>query len=162
SWGGIQPPWVWSLIALHARGYPLDHPVMKLGLDGLGTFTIEDEAGRRLEACQSPVWDTALAVIALLDGGVPPDHEAIVLAARLPFFDFGAVTDPPSADVTAHMVELLAHEGIPAREGVDWLLRAQEEDGSWFGRWGANYVYGVGAVVPALAATGLAEHESVK
>ena len=250
SWGGIQPPWVWSIIALHARGYPLDHPVQKLALDGLDTFTIEDEAGRRLEACQSPVWDTALAVIALLDAGLPPDHEAIVDAARwlegrevrvrgdwavrrpdldpggfpfefandnypdvddtavvvlalrrvgvaddacrrglawslgmqssdggwaafdaentsrlgmrMPFFDFGAVTDPPSADVTAHMVELLAHEGILAREGVDWLLRAQEPDGSWFGRWGANYVYGVGAVVPALAAAGLAEHESVR
>src|SRR5581483_2766657 len=35
SWGGIQPPWVWSIIALHARGYPLDHPVLKLALDGL-------------------------------------------------------------------------------------------------------------------------------
>ncbi|MBV8079262.1 MAG: squalene--hopene cyclase, partial [Actinobacteria bacterium] len=38
----------------------------------------------------------------------------------------------------------------------------QEDDGSWFGRWGANYVYGVGAVVPALAAAGLREHDSVR
>src|SRR5258708_7654484 len=88
------------------------------------------------------------------------------LAARLPFCDFGAVTDPPSADVTAHMVELLAHEGladIPAtRAGIDYLLSEQEPDGSWFGRWGANYVYGVGTVVPALAACGLAGHRSVR
>ena len=42
SWGGIQPPWVYSLIALHLRGYALDHPVMRRGLDGLETFTIED------------------------------------------------------------------------------------------------------------------------
>jgi squalene-hopene/tetraprenyl-beta-curcumene cyclase len=41
-----------------------------------------------------------------------------------------------------------------ARRGVQWLLDAQETDGSWFGRWGANYVYGTGAVVPALVAAG--------
>ncbi|MBV8395573.1 MAG: squalene--hopene cyclase [Actinobacteria bacterium] len=250
SWGGIQPPWVWSVIALHARGYPLDHPVLELAFRGLDSFTVEDELGRRVEACQSPVWDTALAVIALLDAGLPPEHEAIQraarwlegrevlergdwavrrpnlpaggfpfeyandnypdvddtavvvlalrragiaeaacergiawalgmqcsdggwaafdaentsdLCARLPFCDFGAVTDPPSADVTAHMVELLAYEGRDARAGIEWLLREQEDDGSWFGRWGANYVYGVGAVVPALAAAGLREHDSVR
>src|SRR5439155_838678 len=67
SWGGIQPPWVWSMVALYARGYGLDHPVQKLALAGLDSFTIDNEDGRRLEACQSPVWDTALAVIALLD-----------------------------------------------------------------------------------------------
>jgi squalene-hopene/tetraprenyl-beta-curcumene cyclase len=78
---------------------------------------------------------------------------------RLPFCDFGEVTDPPSADVTAHTVEALALEGLSAtkavRRGVAWLLRAQESDGSWFGRWGANYVYGTGAVVPALVAAGV-------
>ena len=81
------------------------------------------------------------------------------LVAKLPFCDFGAVTDPPSADVTAHVVEALAAEGQAgsraARRGVVWLLRAQESDGSWFGRWGANYVYGTGAVVPALIAAGV-------
>lgn len=256
SWGGIQPPWVWSIVALRALGYPLDHPVLERAFDGLDRFTVEDEKGRRLEACQSPVWDTALAAIALLDAGLPPEHEAVEqaaewlagrevlvrgdwavkrpklpvggfpfefandnypdvddtavvvlalrraagdrfegpcerglawalgmqsrgggwgafdaentsrLAARLPFCDFGAVTDPPSADVTAHMVELLAFEEFAetpaARAGIEFLLREQEPDGSWFGRWGANYVYGVGAVVPALAAAGLAQHESVR
>jgi squalene-hopene/tetraprenyl-beta-curcumene cyclase len=81
------------------------------------------------------------------------------LVAKLPFCDFGAVTDPPSADVTAHVVEALAAAGLggtrAARRGVTWLLRAQENDGSWFGRWGANYVYGTGAVVPALIAAGV-------
>jgi squalene-hopene/tetraprenyl-beta-curcumene cyclase len=81
------------------------------------------------------------------------------LATKLPFCDFGAVTDPPSADVTAHIVEMLAAEGaasgLAARRGIRWLLDAQEPDGSWFGRWGANYVYGTGAVVPALVAAGL-------
>ena len=57
------------------------------------------------------------------------------------------------------MVEALAAEGLAGsravRRGVVWLLRAQEQDGSWFGRWGANYVYGTGAVVPALIAAGV-------
>ncbi len=81
------------------------------------------------------------------------------LVTKLPFCDFGAVIDPPSADVTAHAVEMLAAEGLvdsPAcRRGVAWLLAAQEPDGSWFGRWGVNHVYGTGAVVPALVAAGV-------
>jgi squalene-hopene/tetraprenyl-beta-curcumene cyclase len=254
SWGGIQPPWVWSVIGLHALGYPLDHPVIVKALAGFDAFTIEDELGRRVEACQSPVWDTALALIALLDAGFDPSHEAVARAARwlagreirvrgdwsvqkpdlapggfpfefandnypdvddtaevvmalrrarvgddaiergfawllgmqssdggwgafdvdntstlvnkLPVSDFGEVTDPPSADVTAHVLEALALEGeteLPeAKRGLEWLLRAQEADGSWFGRWGANYVYGTGAAVPALVAFGLREHESVR
>ncbi len=81
------------------------------------------------------------------------------LVTRLPFCDFGAVIDPPSADVTAHVVEMLAAEGhgdrATCRRGVDWLLAHQEPDGSWFGRWGANHLYGTGAVVPALVAAGV-------
>jgi squalene-hopene/tetraprenyl-beta-curcumene cyclase len=80
SWAGIQPPWVYGLMALRARGYELDHPVMKRGLDALETFGIEDEQGFRLQACVSPVWDTALALWALLDAGVPAQHEALVKA----------------------------------------------------------------------------------
>src|SRR5205085_1398393 len=80
--------------------------------------------------------------------------------------DFGAVTDPPSADVTAHVLETMVHEGREheptAQRGIEWLLREQERDGSWFGRWGANHVYGTGAVLPALAACGLREHVSVE
>jgi squalene-hopene/tetraprenyl-beta-curcumene cyclase len=88
------------------------------------------------------------------------------LIEKLPFCDFGAVIDPPSADVTAHTVEMLAACGFAdapdTRRGVQWLLDNQEPDGSWFGRWGTNYVYGTGAVVPALVAAGVrAEDESI-
>src|SRR5438270_10692746 len=69
SWGGIQPPWVYSLMALALRGYAVEHPVMRAGLDGLEGFIVREGDVRRLEACQSPVWDTALAVIALADAG---------------------------------------------------------------------------------------------
>ncbi len=93
SWGGIQPPWVYSLIALSLCGYPLEHPLIRRGLEGLSRFMVEDRddargvgapAGpsRRLEACQSPVWDTALAIVALSDAGVVADDPAMVRAAR--------------------------------------------------------------------------------
>ncbi len=85
-WAGIQPPWVYSLMALHVLGYGLEHPVIKRGLAGLDRFTVwEDGADgklRRLEACQSPVWDTVLAMIALGDAGLPADHPALQSAAR--------------------------------------------------------------------------------
>ena len=256
SWGGIQPPWVYSLMALHLLGYSLDHPVVARGLAGLDRFTIWEDTPdgpvRRLEACQSPVWDTVLAIVGLADAGLPADHPALMRAAgwvldeeirgpgdwqvrrpglapggwafefdndgypdvddtaevllalrrvataatprsaaavqrgvtwltgmqsrdggwgafdadnvkrlvtKLPFCDFGEVIDPPSADVTAHTIEALAAEGLAGskavRRGVAWLLRAQESDGSWFGRWGANYIYGTGAVVPGLIAAGV-------
>ncbi|MFE3946010.1 squalene--hopene cyclase [Streptomyces sp. NPDC059118] len=252
-WGGIQPPAVYSIIALHLLGYDLDHPVMRAGLESLDRFAVWREDGARMiEACQSPVWDTCLATIALADAGVSPDHPALVKAAdwmlgeeivrpgdwsvrrprlnpggwafefhndnypdiddtaevvlalrrvrhpdrarveaairrgvrwnigmqsrngawgafdadntsgfpnRLPFCDFGEVIDPPSADVTGHVVEMLAVEGRSGhrvtRRGIEWLLAEQEASGAWFGRWGVNYVYGTGSVVPALVAAGL-------
>ena len=305
SWGGIQPPWVYSLMALQLGGYPLEHPLMRRGIEGIDTFMIESRAektgtvgsfadngsvktgsattatgtSRRLEACQSPVWDTALAMVALSDAGLPGDHTALVragewllgeevevvgdwhvarpglkpggwafefandnypdvddtaevvlallrlgddlraregrpvanntqssagahggsleirakqaieralawtkgmqskdgawgafdadntraLVRELPFLDFGEVIDEPSADVTAHAVEMLAAVGR-AREprverAVRWLRERQEYDGSWWGRWGVNHLYGTGAVVPALIAAGVAPSE---
>jgi squalene-hopene/tetraprenyl-beta-curcumene cyclase len=93
SWGGIQPPWVYSLMALSLCGYPLDHPLMQRGLGGLERFMVEDlddsrrvgappGPSRRLEACQSPVWDTALAIIALSDAGLAGADPAIARAAE--------------------------------------------------------------------------------
>ncbi|NUK03241.1 squalene--hopene cyclase [Streptomyces lunaelactis] len=260
-WGGIQPPAVYSVIALHLLGYDLQHPVMRAGLESLDRFAVwRDDGARMIEACQSPVWDTCLATIALADAGLPADHPALVKAAdwmlgeqivrpgdwsvrrpgltpggwafefhndnypdiddtaevvlalrrvkhhdprrvdsavergarwtlgmqsrngawgafdadntssfpnRLPFCDFGEVIDPPSADVTAHVVEMLAYEGKThhprTRRGIEWLLAEQEANGPWFGRWGVNYVYGTGSVVPALVAAGMpAAHPAIR
>ncbi len=158
--GGIQPPWVYSLIALHLRGYSLDHPVIAQGLTGLERFTIDDGV-RRLEACQSPVWDTALALIALADAGLPGDHEAVIRAAdwlldeqilgrgdwavRRPelqpggwAFEF-ANMNYPDIDDTAEVVLALntvAHpDGARVREaierGVQWIEGMQSYDGGW-------------------------------
>jgi squalene-hopene/tetraprenyl-beta-curcumene cyclase len=243
SWGGIQPPWVWALIALACRGHGPESPYFRRGVDGWKRFLVEDGDRLRPEACQSPVWDTCLALVALRAAGVAPGEPALVKAGEwlvreevrargdwavrlpgtkpggwsfeydndlypdvddvavvaiglnelamgrpaveracrwlaamqsrnggwgafdkdndaywlyeLPFCDFGAVIDPPSVDVTAHVVELLARDPAFAHSvgrGVDYLLRHQEPDGSWFGRWGVNHVYGTGGVLPALAA----------
>jgi squalene-hopene/tetraprenyl-beta-curcumene cyclase len=78
---------------------------------------------------------------------------------RIPFADFGATLDPPTEDVTAHVLEWLALGGAGAEDpavaaALRYLWRTQESDGSWWGRWGVNYIYGLGAVLPALVAAG--------
>jgi len=246
SWGGIQPPWVWSILMLAALGHGFEDETLRRAVEGWEGFTIDEGDRLRPEACQSPVWDTGLAVLALRDSGLGPEHPALVRAAdwllnqevtvtgdwavrrpelapggwafefendlypdvddtavvalalrrchrghdaverglawtagmqsrsggwgafdvdneaywlyKLPFCDFGKVTDEPSADVTAHALEVLAPEaGLDdeVRRGLEWLLREQEADGSWFGRWGVNHVYGTGAALPALEACGI-------
>ena len=259
SWGGIQPPWVYSLIALSALGYRLDHPVVAKGLEGFRqrwSLPSEDGEALRVQACLSPVWDTCLAMRGLLDSSVPPDHPNIRRAANwligeeirvkgdwavyrphlepsgwafefdnvhypdiddsaiivtdlalarmnddageraraasvdravawltgmqsssggwaafdwnnesreladIPFADFGELLDPPSVDVTAHVLEMYGMLGYgtdhpPVRRGLAYIWDQQEHDGAWFGRWGVNYVYGTGAVLPALQSLGV-------
>jgi squalene-hopene/tetraprenyl-beta-curcumene cyclase len=254
SWGGIQPPWVWSIVMLATLGHGFEDETLRRAVGGWEGFTIDEGDRLRPEACQSPVWDTALAVVALRDAGLGPEHPALVRAAewllaeevtvkgdwavrrpglapggwafefendlypdvddaavvalalrrlhrggdavrrglewvvgmqsrsggwgafdvdneafwlyKLPFCDFGKVTDEPSADVTAHALEVLAPEAThesAVRRGLDWLLGEQEHDGSWFGRWGVNHIYGTAAVLPALEACGLEpDHPSMR
>jgi len=82
SWGGIQPPWVWSLVALVCRGHGPDSPYLRRGIAGWRRFMVEDGERIRPEACQSPVWDTGLAVLGLLAAGVPPEHPPLVRAVE--------------------------------------------------------------------------------
>lgn len=79
---------------------------------------------------------------------------------HIPFADHGALLDPPTADVTARCVSMIAQlgnaEDKPALErGLAFLRREQEDDGSWFGRWGMNYVYGTWSALCALVAAGV-------
>ncbi len=79
---------------------------------------------------------------------------------HIPFADHGALLDPPTADVTARCISFLVQIGMPIsdpvlRRALDFLRRGQEEDGSWFGRWGTNYIYGTWSVLCALNALGL-------
>ncbi len=254
SWGGIQPPWVYSLIALKLTGHSLDHPVMQKGIAGFDSFSIEDNETMQVQACVSPVWDTSLMINALKEVGVEPSHPQVQSAcrwlikkqilvggdwsinnaklspggwafefenanypdiddtaevlmalwhaslsesenvqckvaikagtqwllgmqdknggwaafdrennnfflAKFPFFDFGEILDPPSVDVTAHVLEALGLMGYTrenpiVRKALDYIYQEQEANGSWFGRWGVNYIYGIGTVLPALRAVG--------
>ena len=77
----------------------------------------------------------------------------------IPFADHGALLDPPTTDVTARCVGMLAQLGYsredpPVARGIEFLIREQEEDGSWYGRWGTNYVYGTWSALAALNAVG--------
>ena len=252
SWGGIQPPWVYSLIALYQLGYTMNDPALRNGLEGFDGFAIEDDDTWRLQACVSPVWDTCLTLNALNEAGLDRDDPMLInaadwlivrqirtpgdwsvqvpdqepggwafefhnetypdtddaaeiliaisqagttlgaerdeaidrgmrwlmsmqsknggwgsfdkdntstLATKLPFFDFGETIDPPTVDVTAHILEAVGILGWPTdsdavKSAVDYLWSEQEDDGPWFGRWGVNYIYGTAAVLPALEAIG--------
>ncbi|MFW5678950.1 MAG: squalene--hopene cyclase [Pseudomonadota bacterium] len=79
---------------------------------------------------------------------------------HIPFADHGALLDPPTADVTARCLGFLAQIGYDTNHpgvarGLDYLRREQEADGSWYGRWGTNYVYGTWSVLSALNALGV-------
>ena len=83
---------------------------------------------------------------------------------NIPFADHGALIDPPTADVTARCLSMLgqldtavrAGRSPAARRALRWLLRRQENEGSWYGRWGVNYVYGTWSALAALNAAGMA------
>ena len=254
SWGGIQPPWVYSLIALSVCGFDNDHPIMVHGFGGLDGFGIQKGDRWTVQGCISPVWDTCLIVQGLAESGIPAadpmlesatrwlvdkqilvggdwqvqapqvqpggwafefhnncypdidDSAEVVLALRLgmlperedhlrkqaiaraaswvagmqnrdggwasfdknnnhgyvtalTFSDFGEVLDPSSADVTAHVLEMYGKLGYRRDEhfvqrAYRYLRSEQEDDGSWFGRWGVNYIYGLGAALPGLEAVG--------
>jgi squalene-hopene/tetraprenyl-beta-curcumene cyclase len=80
---------------------------------------------------------------------------------HIPFADHGALLDPPTADVTGRCVGFLAQIGMKSDHpvmsaAIAYLMREQETDGSWFGRWGTNYIYGTWSVLNALNAAGIA------
>src|SRR5436190_1004060 len=126
-----------------------DTAVVALALRELGLG--EDAVRRGLD------WTAGMQSASGGWGAFDVDNEAHWLY-KVPFCDFGKVTDEPSADVTAHALQVLGRAGGYESEvarGLDWLLAEQEPDGSWFGRWGVNHVYGTGAALPALEACGV-------
>jgi squalene-hopene/tetraprenyl-beta-curcumene cyclase len=92
-------------------------------------------------------------------GAFDADNDKMYLN-HIPFADHGALLDPPTADVTARCVSFLAQTGTRAdapvlARALAWLRREQEADGSWFGRWGTNYIYGTWSVLSAFNAAGV-------
>ena len=93
-------------------------------------------------------------------GAFDADNEYYYLN-NIPFADHGALLDPPTEDVTARCLSMLAQFGetiessTAVARGVDYLRQTQLAEGSWYGRWGMNYIYGTWSVLCALNAVGL-------
>ena len=277
--GAIFPPMVWSIVALRALGYADDSPELRYCYKQLEGLHLEEKRTLRLQPCKSPVWDTSIALRALGDSGLTPDHQAVeqavdwllkkqisargdwcetvkaepggwcfefandyypdsddtamvvmalaeqfsppeldspmpelkLMAERrvsaagadrtallkrtttsieraerwllamqnrdggwgafdrdndreflcyVPFADHNAMIDPSTPDLTARVLEALGKLGRRVGDpvvdrGLAYLRQTQEADGSWYGRWGVNYVYGTWQVLMGLRDVGL-------
>ncbi len=246
DWAGIFPPMLNTVLALFVNGHAIEKGPLALGLEAIERFSVEDEAGFRIEPCQSPVWDTVLMMRALLDSGPDDpslsrvrawvagrqilaehgdwrvynprgkpggwsfeyvntwypdvdDTAAVVIAFlkhdpasrtseavtravdwivsmqnddggwasfdrqndktflnEIPFSDMDALCDPSTPDIVGRVLEALGILGDPkyhdvCDRGIAYLRASQEPEGSWFGRWGVNYVYGTSNVLAWLA-----------
>ena len=86
---------------------------------------------------------------------------------NIPFADHGALLDPPTADLTGRCLSLLAQLGEraetsePMRRAIEWIRRDQLPEGSWYGRWGMNYIYGTWSVLCALNAAGVDRNDEM-
>jgi squalene-hopene/tetraprenyl-beta-curcumene cyclase len=262
--GAIYPAMLNAIIALRCLGYSEDDPQVIRARDEFEKLGVEQPATPempeptfRMTPCASPVWDTAQAVFALGEAGVPRNDPRMVKAADwllskevrhigdwavkvprtepggwyfehnnefypdtddtaqvllalnkvdnpreryqisvaerairwefamqcrnggwgsfdkdntkmifqyIPFADHNAMLDPPTVDITGRMLEMLANYGYTRddkriQKAIEFILREQEPDGSWFGRWGVNYIYGTFLVLRGLDAIGFDHHE---
>ena len=262
--GAIYPGILNSLIALRCLGFSTDDPQVIRALDEFEKLGIDEpgvpdhsEPTFRMQPCMSPVWDTAYAMFALGEAGVPKsdprmlkaadwilskevrskgdwavkvrnvqpggwyfefnnefypdvDDSAMVLLGldkvdhpreryqhavstraiewifamqcknggwasfdkdntrmvfqHIPFADHNAMLDPPTVDITGRVLEMLAAYGYTQddpkiKTAIKFVLSQQEADGSWFGRWGVNYIYGTMLVLRGLQAMGVDHHE---
>jgi len=249
--GAIFPAMVNALEVMTLLGYAHDDPRRVTAKRALQKLVVEGTSSAYCQPCVSPVWDTALATLAMQESGEPAaakaakraldwlvtrqvldepgdwrtnrqglagggwafqftnghypdlDDTAVVAWAmhqaqnsrdyttsldraldwlvgmqsknggfaafdadntyyslnRIPFADHGALLDPPTSDVTARVVTVLSRVGRPQdrpalARALEYLRAEQEADGSWFGRWGTNYIYGTWSVLMALAQAG--------
>jgi len=252
--GAIYPGIINTVMAMKCLGYPDTDPRLKAQVERLAALEIDRGPSLEMQPCVSPVWDTAIAAIALAESGLDRRHPALLSASRwllekeirragdwrvmnpggpiggwafefnnafypdiddtamvmlalrhvdldepdalarekaclrglhwmlsmqsreggwasfdkdntkfvftkIPFADHNAIIDPPTADITGRVLEFLGYIGYDesyaeVRAAVDFLLREQEADGSWYGRWGVNYIYGTWQVLRGLCAIG--------
>jgi squalene-hopene/tetraprenyl-beta-curcumene cyclase len=160
DWGGIMPAMLNSALALWQLGHSLDSPSLAKGLAAIERFGIEDADTFHLQSCVSPVWDTVLAVTALVDSGLPRTHPALREAVRWVVgkqvlregdwkiknrhgrpggwaFEFSNDFYPDNDDTAAVLIAL--HKaGLPDEakgevfeRGLNWLLSMQCDDGGW-------------------------------
>jgi len=255
--GAIFPSMLNAIIALRCLGYSLDDPQVIRAIDELEKLGIEEADSYRLQPCKPPVWDTAYALFALGEAGVPATDPRMVKCADwilqkqvrtagdwkvknpkaqpggwyfefnnefypdvddsamvclglsrvehpngryqresvqraiewvismqcknggwgsfdkdndkmvfqyIPFADHNAMLDPPTVDITGRILEMLATYGYTqndrrVKKALKFIRSEQEPDGSWFGRWGVNYIYGTMLVLRGLEAIGIDHHE---
>jgi squalene-hopene/tetraprenyl-beta-curcumene cyclase len=263
--GAIYPAMLNSIVALRYLGRSVDDPEMIRALDEFEKLGIDCPDGTpdypvptfRMQPCFPPVWDTAQAMFALGEAGLPKDDPRMLKAADwilskevrqkgdwaekvknvepggwyfefnnefypdiddtgqvllaltfvdnpreryqhevcqralnwiwamqcknggwaafdkdntksifeyIPFADHNAMLDPPTVDITGRMLEMLAQYGYTRKDprvekAIQFILKEQEPDGSWFGRWGVNYLYGTFLVLRGLEAMGFWNHE---
>jgi squalene-hopene/tetraprenyl-beta-curcumene cyclase len=161
DWGGIQPAMLNSILSLHCLGYGNDHPAVSKGLEALAGFTIETADSLVLQSCISPVWDTALALKALVDSGLATTHPALVKAAdwllereigiRGDWQVKAAELSPggwafefqndwyPDVDDSAFVMMALRDIGVTdpralsaaLERGIAWCLGMQSKNGGW-------------------------------
>jgi squalene-hopene/tetraprenyl-beta-curcumene cyclase len=255
--GAIYPAMMNAIIALRCLGHSGDDPQFIRAMDEFEALGIEEEDSFRMQPCKPPVWDTAYALFALAESGVPSNDPRIIRAADfllrkqvthkgdwavkvrnvspagwyfefnnefypdvddtaqvllalghvehpdgrylqesvdravawelamqcrsggwasfdrdntkmmfqyIPFADHNAMLDPPTADITGRVLEMLASRGYPrehpgVQRAIAFLLKEQESDGAWFGRWGVNYIYGTMCALRGLDAMGIDHNE---
>lgn len=244
--GAIYPAMANTVMMYDALGYSPDHPDASIARKSVDKLVVDDPTRSYCQPCLSPVWDTGLALHALLESDAPKaslekaadwlvgkqildlkgdwadwrpdvrpggwafqyenpyypdlDDTAVVVMAldrldkhkyknaidrgtewvlgmqsknggwgafdsdneyyylnHIPFADHGALLDPPSADVTARCLGMLAQLGYTKDDprvtaAIKYLRREQDKEGCWFGRWGTNYIYGTWSVLCALNA----------
>jgi len=248
----VYPAMLNCLIALRVLGYSKDHPAYKKAAQDFAGLFVDGPEDFRIQPCLSPVWDTAITLIALAESGLPADDPSLRRAAKwlldkevrirgdwvlnnshpeasgwafeynnvyypdvddtamvlmalrlvrpeenwglggafrraldwelsfqcrdggwaafdknvttpwledMPFADHNAILDPTCSDLTARTLELLGYIGFNpkthcVRDAIHYLIETQEADGSWYGRWGVNYIYGTWQVLRGLRAIG--------
>lgn len=250
--GAIWPSIINSIFAMKCLGYPDNHPAMLSQLKAVESLIVYEGDKLYLQPCVSPVWDTAWAVIALHESGIPSTHPALQKAGQwliskevrnfgdwalkckveepsgwyfqyaneffpdtddsaavlmalqrvslpessnkekaflrglrwiqamqcddggwgafdrnnnktllnyIPFADFNALLDPSTSDVAGRCIDFLGCIGFSktyknVKKAIEFLKKEQERDGSWLGRWGANYIYGTWSVLSGLTSVG--------
>ena len=161
DFGGIQPPMINSPIALRLMGYSMDHPSIVKGLEAIDRFIIDRDDHLVLQACVSPLWDTAIASNALMDSGIPGDHPTMVKAGewmlkkQLTSKGDWSIKNPntpaggwsfefhnesfPDTDDTAEILMALNRIEFEDKEwkekeckrGLTWLYGMQSSNGGW-------------------------------
>src|SRR5437899_1508544 len=149
--GAIYPSMLNAIVALRCLGYSLDDPQVIRAIDEFEKLGIEEAETFRMQ-CRNV-------------GGAPLDkNNDLMVFQHIPFADHNAMLDPPTVYITGRILEMLAAYGYdknhPAvKRALKFIRAEQEADGSWFGRWGVNYIYGTMLVLRGLEAMGVDHHE---